>query len=109
MNDSVTEFQWLRTLSTISVIDASRENVVSVITRSRLWIIRRIKWSIASNKHSFDCPIVYTDTIHNAIFFHKHIKNALCNKTYSLIERPYLAIIASYDTKVNLMLRSNFN
>ena len=108
MNDSVTEFQWLRTLSTISVIDASRENV-SVITRSRLWIIRRIKWSIASNNHSFDCPIVYTDTIHNAIFFQKHVKNALYNKAHSPIGRPYLAIIASNGIKVNPMLRSNFN
>ena len=29
-----------------------------------------------SNDHLFSCPIIYTQTTHNAIFVHRHMNNA---------------------------------
>ena len=49
---------------------------------------------IISNGRSFGCPIIYTDTIHNAIFF-VDTSTMRDTNTHSLIGTPCLAIIAS--------------
>ena len=33
------------------------------------FIIKRIFLSTTSNDRSFGCPVIYTDTIHNAVLF----------------------------------------
>ena len=58
--------------------------------------LRHIFNTITSNKSSFGCPIIYTDTIHCVILFHKHLNNAWYSKVhFFLFGRPYLAIVAS--------------
>ena len=49
-------------------------------------IILGMLWrKITSNDHSFGCPVICTDTIHNAWY----------NNAYSLIEKSDLAIMVS--------------
>ena len=52
--------------------------------------------TITGSDRSFGCAIIYTDTIHYAILFIES-STILDITTYSLIGKPYMAIIASND------------
>ena len=54
-------------------------------------IINMDTFHIYINDHSFSCQINYTDT---TFFVHRNLNTAWYNRSHSLIEKPYLAIIA---------------
>ena len=59
--------------------------------------LTKLNLIITTNGCSFGCPIIYMDTIHNAILV-SHIN--WYNKPHSVIEKPYLATIASNYTVI---------
>ena len=58
--------------------------------------------------HSFGCQIINRDNIYNVILFIDASAVLFNKKTHSLIETPYLAIIASDGILINLKINDTF-
>ena len=71
------------------------QNKITDFEKIYVDINRKKPSNIISNDRSFECPIIYTYTIHNGFFVDRHLNNAQNKKSHSLIGKPYLAIIAS--------------
>ena len=79
-------------LDKLSTINSEVNSVVCMES----WTIKMLQLTphYYSNDRPFGYPIIYTDTIHNAILFIATYNNVWCNKVHWLIGTPYLSIIA---------------
>ena len=71
------------------------QNKITDFEKIYVNINRKKLSNIISNDRSFECPIIYTYTIHNGFFLIDTSTMLKTKKGHSLIRKPYLAIINS--------------